>query len=249
MKATSPKTDTAAVEQFAGTFESDIASSDRTRAEALEELHQVRDAWTSYLQRARLRLANRLGEDHPRVLALDAVVAANQQLTSAVKLEVDRANTGSVEADERSWILHGYVRNSRLQGQPNLTVAICDRAGKWVQELGYACTDENGYFKLRYQKASRHADEAKAAGAPPEMRIQVSDRKKHILTTDRNPVEIEPGQVDYREVVINGADASCGPPSDVKSTRQPALSPSSDSPSKPSKSSSRRKSRPRTKPS
>jgi hypothetical protein len=60
MNTTSTKADTAAVEQLAGTFESDLASTDRARAEALEGLQQLRTAKANHLQRERVRLVNRL---------------------------------------------------------------------------------------------------------------------------------------------------------------------------------------------
>ncbi|MEY2521179.1 MAG: hypothetical protein QOF24_2938 [Verrucomicrobiota bacterium] len=215
MNTTNPKTDTDAAEQLTANFESDLAATDRARSEALEGLQQLSTAKASHMQRARARLIDRLGAEDPRVLELNGVIASNQLRTRALKLEVDRARAGIVEADDQGWALHGYVWNQGLVGQPNLTVATYDRDGRWVRTLGYACTDTNGYFKLSYRRSSEKlVEETGALNKSAEVFIRVSDQKKNVLTTDKNPVQLEMGQVEYREIFLGSKSASCQPPSD-----------------------------------
>jgi len=243
MNTTNTKSDTATVQQVVGTFESDLASTDRARAEALEGLQQLRAAKANHLQRQRIRLVNRFGAEHPRVMELNAIIASNERLNSALKLEIDRANTEAPAVDKESWVLHGFVRNEDLEGQPKLTVALFDRSRRWVEVLGHTCTDSRGYFQLRYQ---RHADEREHAAdnvARSGLFICVSDEKQKVLYSDKRPVTVELGHVEYREIILKADDAPCAAPPTPKSTR--------DEPRpKPSKASSgpRRKSPRKTKP-
>ena len=180
MNTPNTKPDPAAVEQLAGTFESDLARYGPRTQRSIGRITEVRLAKANHLERQRVRLANRLGAEDPRVLELNGIIASNQRLTRAVQLEVNRARTSTVEADKQGWILHGYVWNQDWKGQPNLTVALSDRAGQWVRLLGYACTDKNGYFKLSYQQSTEKGTEAMAVAADisPEMFIRVSDHKE-----------------------------------------------------------------------
>jgi hypothetical protein len=248
---TSTKADTAAVEQLAGTFASDLASTDRARAEALEGLQQLRAAKANHLERERVRLVNRLGAEHPRVLELNAIIASNQQLTRALTLEIDRAKTEAPVVDKQGWALHGFVRNEDLEGQPGLTLALFDRSGRWVEVLGHTCTDSRGYFQLRYQGSTESFTDAIAANVRSEIFIHVSDQEQKVLYYDERPVTVKLGQVEYREIILKVADAPCMPPPTPQSTGAPAGSSGADSLAKPGKPSShpRRKSPRKTKPS
>ena len=213
MNTTNPKTDTAAAEQLAANFESDLAATDSARTEALEQLQQHSVAKANHLQRARARLVNRLGAEDPRVLELNGVIASNQLRTRALKLEVNRASASVAHADERDWTLHGYVWNQDLVGQPHLTVAPYDREGHWVQPLGYACTDKKGYFKLSYRQPSeKEVGEMGTFKKSLEIFVRISDQKKKVLATDQKPLKLELGQVEYREIFLGDEPASCQPP-------------------------------------
>jgi hypothetical protein len=216
MNTSNTKPNPAAVEKLAGNFDNDLAATDVARTEALEGLHELRAAKATHLERQRTRLINRLGAKDPRVLELDGIIASNQRLTRAVKLEVDRAKTNTVEEDEQSWILHGYVRNQDGKGQPSLTVALSDRAGQWVRLLGYACTDKNGYFKLSYHQSTEKGTEAMAVAADisPKMFIWISDHKETVLYRDKTPMSVVLGEIQYREIILGDENESCQPPSD-----------------------------------
>jgi hypothetical protein len=216
MNTPNTKPDPAAVEQLAGTFESDLAGTDLVRTEALEGLQQIRLAKAGHLERQQVRLTNRLGAENPRVLELNGIIASNQRLTGAVTLEVDRARINTVQADERGWILHGYVWNQDRKGQQKLTLALYDRAGRWVRLMGYACTDKKGYFKLSYHQSTEKGTEAMAVAADisPEMFIWVSDHKESVLYRDKRPMSVVMGEVQYREIILGDENGSCQPPSD-----------------------------------
>jgi hypothetical protein len=101
------------------------------------------------------------------------------------------------------YALHGFVRRPDLTGVPQLTVALYDENGHWIHELGYGCTEEDGYFHMRYQ-----GDPI----APGAAHICVLDRKQTTLYTDKVPLYPQLGQVDYREIVLSVETSLCAPP-------------------------------------
>jgi hypothetical protein len=212
MNTTNSKTDPAAAEQFARNFETDFRPADDARTEALQQLTAFRTAKGSHLERLRLRLVDKLGENDPRVQELDGVIASNNVLSHALGAEVDRAKAGGVEPDPEAWMVHGYVRSADGQGQSKLTIVACDQNGRWVRPLGYSCTDCDGYFKLRYPESGGKPDEVPPPDKIPELFLRVSDQEHKILVTDQAPLNLHLGIVDYREIYLPDDAASCTPP-------------------------------------
>jgi len=233
-----------AIEKTARTFEGDIANADALRASALTGLQRLRAAKANHIQREQTRLAGELGEEHPDVVRLKAELAGDQRFVQELGAEIDRAKTKAPVVDKQGWALHGFLRNEDLEGQPRLTLALFDRSGRWVEVLGHTCTDSRGYFQLRYQRSTDDKEDATYSVLRSGLFIRVSDQKQKVLYYDKRPVTVELDQLEYREIIIKIADAPCVPPPTPESTGV-------DSPTKPSKPSSRprRKSPPKTKPS
>jgi hypothetical protein len=210
-----------AIEENAAKFESDLAKADAVRATHLSGLQKLRAAKTNRDQRELKLIADSLGEDHPKVVRLKTDVAAGQHLTQVLSVEVDRTTAARPVGDKSSWTVYGFVRNPELQGQARLTVALFDRADRWMEAVGYVCTDSRGYFQLRYDPG---ADKLR------EVCIHVSDPKSQILYRDAKPMTPVLGEVKYREIILNGESDCCQPPSDPSSkeppssTKQPARS-------------------------
>ena len=156
-------------------------------------------------------MAGTLGENHPDVVALKAEVAAGQRFVREVSAEGDRAAIGTLVVDKRSWTLHGFVRDPELQGQPKLTVALYSRAGQWIEVLGHACTDERGYFQLRYPPGAGPGKEGGALPTQRELFIWVSN-KQEVLYRDKKPTTAALGEIKYREIILGGESDCCSPP-------------------------------------
>ena len=77
-----------------------IKSADPVRAESFQKLHRVRSIKTKNQERERLRLTEKLGDSHPRVVALQAKIATNYEVARNLKMESVRAQT---EARLRGW--------------------------------------------------------------------------------------------------------------------------------------------------
>lgn len=203
-----------------------VESADPLRAAGLERLLRVRTVKEAGLKREHERLTAKLGADHPRVAELAARLDANRDLVRDIKMGVARAQTPAVQPGKDEWIVHGYVRRKDRAGAPNLTVAPygCED-GEWRRELGYACTDKNGYFKLCHggKKASAgefaHERDAARTERRDAVCLHVIDAQGAQLAVDKQPLAPEPGRVDYREIILGDDEAACRSPDEASRTR------------------------------
>jgi hypothetical protein len=195
-------------EENAAQFESDLGKADTVRATALSGLQKLRVSRANYAQREQMRLAAKLGENHPDVIRLKDEMAADQHFGSALGAEVDRVSAAAPVVNEQGWALHGFVRNQELQGQPKLTVALFDRSNRWIESLGHTCTDDRGYFQLCFVPGKEVALEQGR-----ELFVHISDPKQKELYRDKKPMLVVLGEVKYREIIMDGERTVCSPPS------------------------------------
>jgi hypothetical protein len=213
------------------TLEQGIDGADPARADGLQRMHQLRAVKATSLEREKVRLSKKLGAQHSRVLALNERIEFNRSLVRDLAVEVEHARTQIPTVDKDGWVLHGFVRDKDFQGVPNLTVAIYLAGGTWVQQVGNACTDDKGYFKLSYSRSRPDKTEdsekrtvfvAAAAGAEtrgPEVFIHVLDKSGAHIYIDRQPLTPQLGNVDYREIILGDVTSSCWPPDHDKDLR------------------------------
>lgn len=208
------------IEEISRSLESGIAGADPLRIEGLTGLQRLRQVKATSLQREQVRLIEKLGADHPRVVALTQKIQANQVLDRSLSIELERTQSGSPTADETTWILHGHVLNVKGKGIPNLTIALYDRRGSWSEKLGYACTDKQGHFQFTYRPETGKAnallgDTTAAATATTQtvsVFVRVFDRRSQLLYIDPRPIFPKLGQVDYIKIILPEDTTSCQPP-------------------------------------
>jgi len=225
--ATNSKNTARAVDEAARAFENDWETADGSRSLALGQLLKLRSVKAAVLQREHAQLAKEFGADDPRVAEAYRRVAANDRLVRVLAVEAVRADTVLPAADESGWVLHGYVRDQKLQPQPKLTVALYDPRGRWLEQFGHVCTDERGYFKLAYEGADKasagtSSGAAEAAAAGTSATIRVLNRQGETIYIDPAPTSFELGQVIYREILLSEKAGSCPPPSTGETPTRPA---------------------------
>jgi hypothetical protein len=152
------------------------------------------------------------------VAALSRQLEANRALTRAVALEADRATTELPPRDAQTWVVHGRVLTQELTGIPHLTVALYDANGNWVESIGYACTESNGYFKLA----------AGREGLPTgrQVFLRVLNMQGEHVYVDPTPLTPELGRVEYREIRLASEAPVCAPPP-APNRREPMPEPGS----------------------
>ena len=180
-----------------------VAGADAQRGDKLERLQTVRRARGVGLRREYDRLTGRLGANHPRVLGLAVKMEANRLLMRDLAVETVRARTETPDTDENTWVLHGYVRDQELKPVGRLTVALYDGKGRWVEQLGFACTRDDGYFRL---------DACDFDGVKPPVFIHVLNSQASHLYADTAPFTPAGGRVDTREIVLPTNAQACTPP-------------------------------------
>lgn len=211
-----------------------LENADPLRLAGLQTLQRVRAIKDTSLQREQARLAQKYGAQHPRLQALAAKRDANRALQREAEVAVQRAQTPVAQADPNAWTLHGYVRDGSGKGRENLTIALYDENKQWIEELGHACTDAKGYFRLTVKggarpKADEAADtkdvQAKLARAAAEgtagrraVYIHVTSKEGRTLYIDTAAITPKLGEVVYREIILGEDGGECAPPSE-KPTR------------------------------
>ena len=187
-------------------LENAVTDTDLLRATGLEGLHKMRRVKEKSQQRELARLSQKLGADHPRVVALQQKATVNQVLIRNLELECDRAQIEMPIADDKTWILHGFVRDQEFKkGLSNLTVALYSQKGEWIESLGFACTNKKGYFKLIATPNPKTLQRM-------QVFIRVLDRQRKPLYIGQQPLTPALGQVDYREIFITSEPTVCPPP-------------------------------------
>ncbi len=206
-----------------------LKSADPCRTESLQKLQRLRSARTKNQQRERLRLTEKLGGEHPRVMALQAKIDTNHKVARNLKMESVRAQTVAPLVEKDCWLVHGRVINERLEAVPGMKAALYNRSGCPIETCGSEITDETGYFNLTVKNVAKDArdtapmkkqpvddvgatnatnrktgDEA-TADKNMEGFLYVLDRNDVTVHRDRRPLIIAAGQTQYLEVVLDDA--------------------------------------------
>jgi hypothetical protein len=197
-------------DEIIGKVDTSLAEIDRLRTEKLEKMAIVQQVNAKALEKERQRLSLKYGENHPRVQRLDAKLQFDRGFTSDLKVEIDKSKIQVPTVDKKTWLVHGRVLDrTDNQGIQGLTVSLVNNQEQWVRELGYACTDERGYFAIAYPPKNRHSDTA----IPKEsVFLMVSDRDRRVLYRSSEPLSVELGQMIYREIFLSQDTRCTAPP-------------------------------------
>lgn|SRR5262249_10676291 len=200
------------ITQVNDTLENSIVSLDRARGADLTELSLLQSVKFDGLARDRARLVAKLGADHPRVLALDQNLATHKALLPVYKSEAAAATIVPPKVDAHSWAIHGVVLDSKRSAAAGVTVALY-AGDNWDRQLGYSCTDANGYFRLVSPDVTK---------IQPAHTLRVLSNNK-VVFVDPNIVTVTAGRLEYREVVLETQAAqSCYPPDGQQGTAPPS---------------------------
>jgi len=199
------------LDQINTTLENSIDALDRARAADLGELAAVRSAKFAGLERDRARLVDKLGEQDPRVLALDQKLSQHRALLPVYRMEAALSATVPPKVGERGWALYGNVVDASRAPVEGVTVAVY-LGEAWDQRLGHACTDKNGNFALETSDTSK---------VETRYTLHVL-RDGQTIHIDSAPVQVVAGKIEYREVTLDASTAACAPPPGGDATHPPA---------------------------
>lgn len=200
------------LEQLAAGFERGIGALDELRVMQLGDGLRLQGAQNRVQAREYERLKRKYGEEHPRTLNAAARIELGKDHMQVISTVHAGASSPRPDAGE-GWAVDGFVR--RASGDPvgGLTVAAYDRQDRWYQELGYACTNEKGYFSIIVAKLPAR-----------ELRVYMRASKgKRLLESNEVRLAPAPKSHDRVELIIGAADGQgeCMPPSGGKVEPRP----------------------------
>jgi hypothetical protein len=195
-------------DEFIGRLDTSFDILENLRAEELDRSKLFQTVKSKALKREKERLAERLGADHPRVQQLTSRLAYREKMMVDLEEEAARAKIKVPTVSADKWMVHGVVLDQKRKGKSGLTVGLFDAQGKWHRELGFACTDDNGYFSIVYPPTGNvRVDSSKL----PSLFLCVSDQNK-ILLKDTEPLQLEIGRIYYRRLQLSAAPGVCNAP-------------------------------------
>lgn len=200
------------VEQVTDRVETGITQLDAERAQGYAQLATLRTAKSHALERRAQLYTLKYGAKDPRVAQARRQRENNVQLQREIDQAHTQAATPAPEIDEKGYVLHGFVRNRAREPQPKLTVALYDEKGALVRETGYACTDENGYFLLRYQRPARGEKPAAV-----EQTAKITEREK---AAAQAPAKTEKTELKTQKQLVQEAGAKDAPRTEPSRTEQ-----------------------------
>lgn len=182
---------------------------DSERAKGLQRLKIFHLIKNDGAVREKNRLKAKYGAEHHRVKKLDERFTYNIGLSKELDVEIERTEITQPFFDINIWMVHGRVLDKEGKGISELTVSLYDEKGTRIEQLGYACTDERGYFAIRYK-----ADPEKGSEIPEDQKLilTVTDANAKVLHKETEPLFVKVGQIDFRLIVLDDKEEPCVPP-------------------------------------
>jgi hypothetical protein len=171
----------------------------------LEEFAAVQEDRTASLVSAHEVLKGSLGGEHPRVKALATALAeARGRQDRFAAMTARRAKQPAI--GEHEWIVSGRVRTAAGGPAAGLRVRVFDKDRTKDDLLGDTRTDAEGDFKAVYHER----DFAESGEGQLELYLQVEDAAGNLLFASRDQLRIQPGRVEYFDIVLPAAGPAAG---------------------------------------
>jgi len=228
----SNQTATATASQAAEELKTALSSADNSVNQGIESLGRLHQARLSQATRAVATLTAQYGASDPRVKAAEASVTATKTTIARVSMVRQQVAAPAVQVSNTGWALQGRVLDAQLQPAAKFTVFLVDANKTYLQQYGFAYTNDTGYFLLDY------AGDSAQATAAAQLFIEVAN-------TDANPVFLSStafqpvlGTATFQNIVLPAGGQPIGdPPQAIRDVALPgknAQAQPGTTPSKPS---------------
>lgn len=185
-------------------LDASISGLDSQRYEGLLELKAIQKTKNKLLEKERARLEMKYGAVHPRLKKINDRLEYNKQVFRDLDVEIDKTAINIPAFDANTWMLHGRVINKAGEPIQGMNISLFDESGNWCKTFGFTCSDEKGYFALRYQV------EDKSEVPTGHYYLTLTDENKNLIQRDTQAMTVQIGMIDYREMVVE--DFNCIPP-------------------------------------
>jgi hypothetical protein len=180
---------------------------DAQTAQQLTRLTLVRQARLNQQQREAAALTAEYGATDADVVALNASIGTQQSLTAVLGATRDIAATTPPAVPANGWVLHGRVRDNKLNPIATLSVCLVDEQKNYLSAYGYAYTDATGYFTLTNTPAA-----GSPAPAPLSAYLEILNQAGQPLYIDATAFTLDPGATLYRDIVLASQTPLGSPP-------------------------------------
>lgn len=197
---------------------------DDERLAGLERLDTLQTVKNTILEREQQRLTQKYDTSHPRVQKVTRRLAYNKGAQQELKQQIETAKIQVPAVSRQTWMIHGRVFTSQQQGIEGLTISLFDEQNRWIRAIEIACTNEQGYFAIRYPIP----DSSAGVISPKQpLTLTVTDGDRQILHQEKRPLFVRAGLIDYREIILDGE------PKDIVTPEPEDPTPPTDLPPKP----------------
>ncbi len=207
------------VDEALSTLRSGLTRVDAERAFAYGQLATFRAAKRNLLLRHEKLLTRKLGENDPRVLALQTQRAAMEGELRDLRAAHVQAAISVPDVNPAGYALQGFVRTFQREPIPRAVVAIYDTDGRKRTDFNSALTDANGYFKLATSELFRPGDARVQPSEGPEQKValdvRIFDARRRPLKHFVPAIDGLPGYVDFREILIDTSSRAAAVPPDT----------------------------------
>jgi hypothetical protein len=167
-----------------------FAEMDAQRVTQLKNLLVLRQSKLNLHTRDFERRKIKYGEDDARVQETSRKILLGKIFADEIKLEVIRAETPLPPANEKTWLVHGYVFDNERNPVSGATVLFFDEKSNPLHQSERTQTGRNGYFVLETGNTGNFLQ---------KIRVGVSkDDLSEAVFTPRT------GAINYAEIFLSG---------------------------------------------
>jgi hypothetical protein len=197
-----------------------IGSADTVANQGVAALQQVHQARLSQANRTVAALTAQYGAKDPRVQIAQAAATATQTTISRVSALRQQMATPTVQPAQSGWALQGLVLDAQLKPAARFTVFFVDTTNAFLQQYGFAYTDDTGYFVINY------AGVAAEAPAAPQLFIEVVNTEANPVYLSTTAFEPVPGTASFQNIVLPAGGQPIGdPPPEIRRIAMPNQQP------------------------
>jgi len=210
--------------QAAQQLKSALASADSNVTQSIQTLQLVHQARLSFANRSVKTLTSQYGTNDPRVKTAQSSVTARTVTIGKISLARQQFSTPQVQVASAGWALQGRIVDAQLQPAARYTVFLVDGTRAYLQQYGFAYTDETGYFLINYAGSSPAPAGGVAATATVQpLFIEVADTKANPVYLSSTPFQPVLGTASYQNIVLPAGGQPIGdPPEAIRAIALPS---------------------------
>jgi hypothetical protein len=185
-----------------------ITQLDDQRLAELKNEKQLQEIKDEVINREAKRLAEKHGDNHPRVQKLQLRSNYNQSMFAGLDKEIEKAAVKKEPLPANAWRLNGKVIDKKEQPLPGITVFFADENKNPIREVESAVSDETGYYSITI-------NEELIDRAQKEKWYLEAANKKQVLYHAPNMFVPTRGIIDYQDI-LPGEEVTTAAPRKAK---------------------------------